>query len=384
MFLRLYQSPHISEDMGALGHAYKYIKNALKNLNSLKHKGDGCAFLCGRAGIHAVAAVISSKIRSTDDLKSNISAYRIGLQECKAINFSKYGCDEVLVGRAGYLSGIYWLNEQLHPKPFEASEISEVCQTIVNSGRQYSAVNRSPIPLMYQYHGTEYLGAAHGICAIYQMLLESPWFESTTTNHQGLQAFPHITATKLSDIRNSIDILLGKCTIQFVLTLIGLRNLFFADLQLPDGNFPCAMEDVAHVGHDHKLVHWCHGAPGVIYVMAKSYLVFREEKYLAACKRAADLVWQKGLLKKGPGICHGVSGNGYVFLLMYRLTGNLKYLHRAHCFADYLTASEFVENARTPDRWDSLYEGLAGTVCYLIDLLEPNTARFPFMNIFSS
>lgn len=67
---------------------------------------------------------------------------------------------------------------------------------------------------------------------------------------------------------------------------------------------------------------------------------------------------------------------------MYRLTGNLVYLYKANCFADYLTSSEFVENARTPDDWDSLYEGLAGTVCFLIDLIEPQSAHFPFMNVF--
>ena len=37
-------------------------------------------------------------------------------------------------------------------------------------------------------------------------------------------------------------------------------------------------------------------------------------------RRAGDLCWARGLLKKGPGICHGVAGTGYVFLLLYRLT----------------------------------------------------------------
>jgi len=69
---------------------------------------------------------------------------------------------------------------------------------------------------------------------------------------------------------------------------------------------------------------------GIIYLFARAYIVFgRDEKYLHACTRLADTVWREGLLKKGPGICHGVAGSGYVFLLMYRLTGEEKYLYRA-------------------------------------------------------
>lgn len=130
------------------------------------------------------------------------------------------------------------------------------------------------------------------------------------------------------------------------------------------------------------LVHWCHGAPGAIYLLIKAYLLFNDEKYLIACHRAAELVWHKGLLLKGPGICHGVAGNGYVSLIMYRLTKNPKYLYRAMQFAQFLTRPEFLRYARHPDRPFSLYEGLAGTVCFLIDLIHPETAVFPFMNVF--
>ena len=56
----------------------------------------------------------------------------------------------------------------------------------------------------------------------------------------------------------------------------------------------------------------------VIY--ARGDTVCRDEKYLAALRRAADLCWERGLLRKGPSICHGVAGTGYVFLLLYRLT----------------------------------------------------------------
>lgn len=133
---------------------------------------------------------------------------------------------------------------------------------------------------------------------------------------------------------------------------------------------------------DKRLVHWCHGAPGSIYCFMAAYRIFGEEKYLMACERAADIIWRKGLLKKGPGLCHGVAGNGYAFLVLYRLTANPKYLYRAMQFAYYLEWTEFAEYVCQPDRPWSLYEGLAGTVCFLIDLIHNENAAFPFMDIY--
>jgi hypothetical protein len=44
------------------------------------------------------------------------------------------------------------------------------------------------------------------------------------------------------------------------------------------------------------------------------------ESYLPAALRAGELVWQRGLLKKGPGLCHGVSGNAYALARLYKTT----------------------------------------------------------------
>ena len=156
----------------------------------------------------------------------------------------------------------------------------------------------------------------------------------------------------------------------------------FLQMQSYDGNFPCVLEDLNKP--EHKLIHWCHGAPGAVYLFAKAFLIFKEQKYLQSCLKCGDLIWQKGLLRKGPGICHGVAGNGYVFLILYRLTNDQKHLYRASCFADFLTNSKFLNEARTPDRPLSLYEGIAGTVCFLADVLNPSNAQFPFMDVLES
>lgn len=118
-----------------------------------------------------------------------------------SVHFIKYIFSTLSVGRAGYLSGIYWLNKHLKPEPFNEHQITELCQVMVDSGRQYSAEKGSPFPLMYQYHGTEYLGAAHGLCAILHMMLESPWFKRDGDSFN----FSNISITKLEDIKKSID-----------------------------------------------------------------------------------------------------------------------------------------------------------------------------------
>lgn len=50
------------------------------------------------------------------------------------------------------------------------------------------------------------------------------------------------------------------------------------------------------------------------------------------------------LAVQGPGMCHGVSGNGYALLSVYRHTGDTRYLVRSLHFAEWLT-----------ERWQQLY-----------------------------
>ena len=182
---------------------------------------------------------------------------------------------------------------------------------------------------------------------------------------------------------------------------------YYLTLKDRNGNFPSSTGKVG----PYQLVHWCHGATGAAFMFAKAYLVFKDERYLNAVISAGECVWNYGLLKKGPGktktvplcisvflpvcielmnfdatgICHGVAGNGYVFLLLHRLLNENgtsgKYLYRASKFAEFLRSEQF-RRARTPDRPYSLYEGLAGTACFLADLLNPDTATFPFFNVF--
>ncbi|KAG5894961.1 hypothetical protein JTB14_023310 [Gonioctena quinquepunctata] len=330
-----------------LNKAVEYLKPALNVAACAVKSQDIPSFILGNCGIYAIAAVIFKSIG--DDNQSNHfrQLYYSAANICKEQNFLSCGSDELFVGRAGFILGALWLAEETRT-PIQKQIIYELCKVIVKSGREYAKKFRSPCPLMYSYYQVEYLGAAHGLCSILQVLLSVPGY---------LDANP----ADARDIKSCVDYLLK--------------------IQSKEGNFPAATDEI---GHTSKLVHWCHGAGGMAYLMAKAYLVFRDMKYLTSCTRMSDLIWEKGLLKKGPGLCHGVAGNGYVFLLLYRLTNQPKYLYRAVQFYRFLGMGEFQSGARTPDYPYSLFEGLAGTACYLSDLTNPLGASFPFSDVFSS
>lgn len=204
MFLRLCQSNELVAETSAIENATHYINRAKKNARQYsKSRDDRCAFLCGNAGIYAVSAAISQFTSQPETLRQDLAEFEKGFDACKPIQFSKYGSDEVLVGRAGFLSGVYWLNRLIQPKPFEDNGIVELCESIVLSGKQYAKSKRSPFPLMYAYHSTEYLGAAHGLCAILHMLLESPWFSGKPNESS-------ITNELYADIKATIDAFVGK------------------------------------------------------------------------------------------------------------------------------------------------------------------------------
>ena len=57
--------------------------------------------------------------------------------------------------------------------------------------------------------------------------------------------------------------------------------------------------------------------------------MFGEQTYLDAAVACGEVVWTRGLLRKGYGLCHGVAGNAYTFLTLYKATGHKHYLERA-------------------------------------------------------
>ncbi|KAM0997744.1 hypothetical protein ACFX2C_007596 [Malus domestica] len=101
----------------------------------------------------------------------------------------------------------------------------------------------------------------------------------------------------------------------------GLAGIMHIKNRFPSSNFPSR-----DGSESDRLVHWCHGAPGVALTLVRAAEVFGDEEFLRAAIDAGEVVWNWGLLKR-VGICHGISGNTYVFLSLYRLTGKRPKTH---------------------------------------------------------
>ncbi|KAK9802998.1 hypothetical protein WJX73_007697 [Symbiochloris irregularis] len=138
------------------------------------------------------------------------------------------------------------------------------------------------------------------------------------------------------------------------------------------------------VGTD-RLVHWCHGAPGFIpmlcsYANPTNPVTKDDEQLRHTCMQAAlkagDLVWERGLLKKGVGLCHGISGNAYSFLSLHRLTKDDMWLDRAYRFALFMV-THIGQLKDVPSEPVSLFEGLSGAICLWMDCLDPLNSSIP-------
>ncbi len=137
----------------------------------------------------------------------------------------------------------------------------------------------------------------------------------------------------------------------------------------PLANWPT--DDELPLEHKGQIrVQWCHGAPGIV-TSAASYLP--DELLLAG----AELTWQAGPHKKGPGLCHGTAGNGYALLKAFERTGDERWLDRARRFA--MHALEQVE--RRGRGAYSLFTGDVGVALYAVDCLDART-RFPILDTF--
>lgn len=67
------------------------------------------------------------------------------------------------------------------------------------------------------------------------------------------------------------------------------------------------------------LVQICHGNPGLLLLLATFRATYPSEwraEWDEMERTASDRLWEEGLVKKGLGVCHGVSGNAWPWLLL--------------------------------------------------------------------
>ncbi|XP_022617270.1 lanC-like protein 1 [Seriola lalandi dorsalis] len=334
LYLHLY---NVFKEGCFLQRALEYVSRSLKCLT----RRHDVTFLCGDAGPLAVAAVVYHRLQIGQEADECINRL---LQYHENVVKGAGGLpDELLYGRMGYLYSLVFINQQLGHDRIPLQYIQQVSEAVLVSGehlsRKFRVQNQSP--LMYEWYQEQYVGAAHGLAGIYYYLMQ-PGFVA-------VEEYVHRL------VKPSVD--------------------YVCRLKFPSGNYPPCIGDDRDL-----LVHWCHGSPGVIYMLLQAYKAFGVAEYLGYALQCGEVVWRWGLLKKGYGLCHGAAGNAYAFLALYRLTQDPKHLYRACMFADWCM-NYGKHRCRTPDTPFSLFEGMAGTIYFLADLLQPMKARFPAFEV---
>ncbi|KAI3504475.1 hypothetical protein L1887_25973 [Cichorium endivia] len=321
LLFKSYKVTHNKKDLNL-------CKDILKACDSASFGSSRFTFICGQAGVSAIGAVVAKQ--SNDDHLFN--HYLTRFREMK---LPKELPNELLYGRAGYLWACLFINKNLGENIISSTHMREITDEIIKAGRNMST---GECPMMYEWHGKRYWGAAHGLAGIMNVLMDMVLSED-----------------ELEDVKGTLVYM--------------IKNRFSS------GNYRSSE------GNDSdRLVHWCHGAPGIALTLAKATRVFGGDEFIKAAIDAGEVVWKRGLLKR-VGICHGISGNTYVFLSLYRLTGDIKFLYRAKAFATFLHCKSQTllsqGSMHGGDHPFSLFEGIGGMAHLFLDMIDPSESRFP-------
>ncbi|RKP27879.1 hypothetical protein SYNPS1DRAFT_26488 [Syncephalis pseudoplumigaleata] len=251
-----------------------------------------CGFLCTEAGVRAVAAVVYER---QDRLDTAIEQLRRLLSLSVATEMPDTP-SELLYGRAGYLYALGYVRHRLAAGAEASDELRKLLEradmlainvynaTLVDgrkTARRLGLTNQTP--LMWQWHGRAYLGAAHGMAGILTILMQWPEL-----------ARPHAT-----ELRAALD---------FLLFALAEPAPFHDDEGGPLLNWPSSIHTPKHEVHDAALtlgradlVQFCHGAPGVCLCAIKAYQTFDDDRYLQRARQAAETTWHAGIGYKGVG-----------------------------------------------------------------------------------
>lgn len=353
-------------------------------------------------GVSAVAAVIYDRLGDTATSERHLADY---LRLAEPAADPHYPTDDLLWGRGGFLYGAAFLRARLGRASVPDKAVAAAIAATIESGRRQAREHASELtpgphgtpPLLYVNLNRALIGyfaravvgwrsalgravASAGATAAFWRgsRLAGRHFYDLSLVH-GLPGnlylamhFPELLArdsTWLADVRASLD-----CVADCVDAERGILAL------LPSPRSDALIARTRSERYTNR-VHWCAGSPAAVFVFSRAYQVFGDEAYLDVARRAADHTWRYGLLRKGNGICHGIAGNGYAFLALHRAASDGPSLDRALHFARHSLSERITSQQRTPDRPWSLYEGTLGTLCFYLDCLDPDRARFPAFEV---
>ena len=310
-----------------LDKAVELVSDPLKRLN-----GRRLTFLCGDGGVLALSAVLYS-LTNHDTVVKHCCSGLLTLSDIALTDKSL--SSELMYGTAGYLFALLYTKKYL-PQYIDDKIICNLISHIFSVGKDPSLAYTSS-PLHYTWHDKYYLGAAHGLAGILYTLLQSNM----------------LPADSVAVVTKAVDFLLGQ--------RFSSHNLL--------SSIPSQTD---------RLVQWCHGSPGLIPLLNSVYKI-KGGTYLQESIKCASVVWKRGLLKKGHGLCHGTLGNTYAFLDLYQATDDIAWLCKAIQFTEW--SMSHVDVKKKYENEMTLYDGLSGVVYFYCDMLCPKKACFPGFKI---
>jgi len=293
IYLRLFNR---TGNSAYLSTAQEYLDTSLSNVGKISNQYVG--FLWGRTGVYSLGAVIASLQGDDAACTDRIAEVQTIMDQSVSDSYAPY--DDIDSGRAGLIFAASFLANFFGREVITRSSIVAVGQAVITRGQKLSANPTKYLEWISPNDGGKWLGTSHGSAGVLSQLLDVPEL--------------------LKEGSESRALILG--TLDHIV-----------DNQFPSGNFPSEYYDVT----EDVLVQWDHGAPGVMCALGKAAQLGLGSAYLDSARKAADCVWDRGILTKGLMLCHGITGNTYMQAHLYAQTGDLKYLYRALAFQSFLS-----------------------------------------------
>ena len=280
--------------------ALELNKGLLKKDSKKKRSDMAPTFFLGAPGIYTMGALLHLESEGLDSKEAMEYAELVLSGKQLYENSPNIDMeDELLYGSSGYLYCLLLLKKKFRDKIKDKVDpvIVMVVDALIESG------SRQDVNFLYYTFpkgNSPYLGAAHGTIGILYMLIKA-------TQELPLLQYNSNLMTK---VKNTLTMLIEQ--------------------QTQNGAIPfCYNEPVSELKEP---FHWCHGVPGSISLFLEAAILYKDESYTQLALTLGEFVWEKGLLKKGFGLCHGTCGNAYMLNALYKATGDSVWLHRAQRF----------------------------------------------------
>ena len=145
--------------------------------------------------------------------------------------------------------------------------------------------------------------------------------------------------------------------------------------------WPTHLEDV-----ESPKFQWCHGAPGIGLFFSRTHEITNDGSCREWALRCGESTWSAGDIRCNPSQCHGLAGNGELFIELARITGDAQWTAKARQFG--VLAAEYGEGDPPNRLWRSdepgqfspdFMVGASGLGHFFLRLARPNEVHMPLM-----